>query len=103
MVIQVRLGRSNPALRGTAHRTLRTLAYEGQIQISLPDVGCTEASRLRENKMIPARRLRWGMNAQIAFGKCRPAARRDMERQNSSNVGLEVSCRWTAHGAQTQH
>jgi hypothetical protein len=26
MVIQVRLGRCNPALRGTAHRTLRTLA-----------------------------------------------------------------------------
>jgi len=44
-----------------------------------------------------------GTNAEVAFSKCRSAARRDIERQNCPNRGLEISGYGTANGAQTQY
>src|SRR5580704_8564331 len=43
------------------------------------------------------------MHAAIAFSKCRPSTRRDMERKNCPNVSLEISGYGTANGAQTRY
>ena len=47
--------------------------------------------------------LRRGVNAQIAFSKCRSSTRRDMEGQNGPNCSLEISGCRTADGAQARY
>ena len=47
--------------------------------------------------------LRRGTHAPIAFSKCRPSARRDMERQNCPNLSLEISGYGAANGAQARY
>src|SRR5215470_20145731 len=44
-----------------------------------------------------------GLNAQIAFSKCRSSAGRDVERQDCPNCGLEISGHGTANGAQARY